>query len=184
MSRPQASPSVRPARRHPIPFLLGVIVTALLAWGAPAFGHAQGGNRALQTEMQTLLPAYDAIRSALARDSVDGIREHARTVRLAAGRARQHSQGTPARPFGALETAARRMEANERDVERARDRFADLSRALIELLDAGIVETPRVHVFTCPMARGYGGWVQLDDHIENPYMGTRMSSCGSPVDRP
>jgi len=134
--------------------------------------------------METLLPAYDAIRAALSGDSVEGIRGAARTVRLAAGRAREHSRGVPARLFGALETAARPMEANEQNIERARDRFADVSRALIEILRAGIVEAPRVHIFTCPMARGYGGWVQLDDRIANPYMGTRMSSCGSPLDRP
>jgi len=38
------------------------------------------------------------------------------------------------------------------------------------------------HVFECPMANGYRKWIQPGANISNPYMGTRMPTCGSATD--
>jgi Cu(I)/Ag(I) efflux system membrane fusion protein len=38
------------------------------------------------------------------------------------------------------------------------------------------------HVFECPMAKGFNKWFQREPRLENPYMGQRMPTCGSPTE--
>ena len=54
-----------------------------------------------------------------------------------------------------------------------------MSRHLLALLRAEDSLASGLHVFECPMADGYGRWVQPSADISNPYMGTRMPACGS-----
>ena len=65
------------------------------------------------------------------------------------------------------------------DLPRLRREFGDVSRHVVALLTAEASLARGLHVFECPMAEGYGRWVQPSADISNPYMGTRMPACGT-----
>ncbi|HWU86733.1 MAG TPA: efflux RND transporter periplasmic adaptor subunit, partial [Kofleriaceae bacterium] len=53
------------------------------------------------------------------------------------------------------------------------------SRFVIALVASDPRLQPGWHRFDCSMAKGFGGWLQKGAGIENPYMGTAMSTCGT-----
>mgnify|MGYP000176567725 CR=1 FL=1 len=56
---------------------------------------------------------------------------------------------------------------------------SDEQEALIDALAKDPELRKTLHVFECPMAQGYGKWVQRGEKLENPYMGKSMPNCGS-----
>ncbi len=112
-----------------------------------------------------LLGAYEAVRVKLSDDQLPG----ASAERLA-----QQAQATGA---AQVHSAATQLQAIQ-DIEAARKQFGEVSRALIERLRAA-PPPGALHVYECPMAQGYGKWVQREEKMANPYMGKRMLECGS-----
>ncbi len=144
--------------------LVAVLVALVLACGWPSS----------EESLPPALVAYEDVRSALARDDLSGARDHSRELAEALASA---DFGTPAHREAAA--AAALEVAGATDAEAARVAFGDVSRPLV----AAVAEDPRLrdsmHLFTCPMAKGFGQWVQPDPGISNPYMGTAMPTCGS-----
>lgn len=64
------------------------------------------------------------------------------------------------------------------DLPGRRKAFGDLSRILVLRLEAGDLPG-KVLVYYCPMAAGYGYWLQPKAGIANPYMGQSMPGCGN-----
>jgi len=74
-------------------------------------------------------------------------------------------------------------EMSKDDADAVRRAFGDVSRAVVALLAAEPSLQQGRHVFECPMAQDYKKWVQPTAELSNPYMGTRMPTCGSESDR-
>ena len=76
--------------------------------------------------------------------------------------------------------ALAKTEGKNPDVVRAA--FGGVSRGLISALAERKDMQERLHVFECPMAKGFGKWVQRDEKLQNPYMGKAMLACGGASD--
>jgi len=77
----------------------------------------------------------------------------------------------------AKNAAAKLAEAS--DIEMQRKLFAELTLSFEPLLK-GQVAKGTVYKNFCPMANGSGAyWFSNSEKIMNPYMGTKMPSCGS-----
>jgi len=130
-------------------------------------------------QITAALRAYERVRAALVADRGDvaaaaqEIASEARGARGAAPSAlRPHLDEIASE---ATELAA----APATDLPRLRREFGDVSRHVVALLTAEASLARDLHVFECPMAEGYGRWVQPSAEISNPYMGTRMPACGT-----
>ena len=74
---------------------------------------------------------------------------------------------------------ARALSEVDGDAEAVRTAFGETSRPLVAVLAAAPSLSKGMYVFECPMASGYQKWIQTDSEISNPYMGSRMLTCGS-----
>lgn len=131
-------------------------------------------------ETEAALGEYETIRAALAKDDVAAAIEAATSLKEAADSAAASAPDAHRPHLEALSEAAEALAAIEpEDAAAARKTFGEASRAVVALLaDAPELREGR-HVFECSMASGYKKWVQTDEEIANPYMGTKMLSCGS-----
>lgn len=117
-------------------------------------------------EFEVIKKEYEACRKLLAEDSTKGIKEHA----LKIAQASQEKLAEAANELASLKGD---------DIAEARLLFGEMSKQLIELLSKESSFANDLHVFECPMAKGYKKWVQPNDELENPYMGSSMLHCGS-----
>lgn len=127
--------------------------------------------------LEGALGSYETIRARLAGDAIEGVADAARV--LADGLAAVKGEARPA-----LDRAIDRARALAAapSIEPARVAFAELSQALIDLLRrAPDLQTGRL-VFRCPMATGYGKWIQTKAPLENPLFGSKMLTCGEASD--
>ncbi len=120
-------------------------------------------------EPARLLREYFTLRTALAGDTLEGVRAAAGVLAVSKDKA--------------IASAAREL-ASAKGIAAARKAFGGVSAALIKQVEAnakkkkGAVQLPTVYLFKCPMAKPYGKWLQETDGISNPYMGARMPRCG------
>lgn len=66
----------------------------------------------------------------------------------------------------------------------ARDAFEPFSTAVADLArQAGLHHNGVVNIFQCPMSPvlGKGRWVQRGEDLRNPFFGSEMLTCGSPI---
>jgi hypothetical protein len=127
------------------------------------------------------MQSYDSCRKLLAADKANmkgcaaGISTNASAVMLGASdKAKPHAQATKV-----AADALAKLGAD--DIEKVRLAFGEVSRGMVALLKASPDEAKKYHVFECPMAKGYKRWAQIDGELKNPYMGSKMLSCGSKV---
>lgn len=134
------------------------------------------------TNLRRALDSYERIRGLLAKDKLDGLATYAREL----ADALEAALGGPASaaPSEISDCIAQGVAAAEAlaaasSIEIARQEFGNVSRFMIALA----ASDPRLregrHRFECSMTKGFGGWLQPNPEIENPYMGTAMSTCGS-----
>jgi len=118
---------------------------------------------------RTIVDPYLKIQSALADDSMDGVKANAGDVATAAS-----ALGAPAMK---IDTAALQLAATT-ELADAREKFATLSEA-IDAYMTGLKLTPPegVRVAVCPMV--HKPWLQEGSAIANPYYGKEMPTCGS-----
>jgi membrane fusion protein, copper/silver efflux system len=130
--------------------------------------------------VETALAAYEEIRVALAKDSVDGVAPAARRVEqalhAAASSVKEAPKITETMHLGA--EAAKGL-ASETALDKARRAFGEVSQALVLLVGADPRLSKGRHVFECPMTDTYARWIQVSDKMANPYMGPKMLMCGS-----
>lgn len=148
----QATPTAAPvASPAPTPTVAPVASPAPTPAAAPATASP-------------LLDAYDAVRAKLADDQLPG------------DTAASLAQQATAAGADAVHAAATQLQTIQ-DIEAARKQFGEVSRALIERLRSAPPEG--VYLYECPMAQGYGKWLQKQQPMANPYMGKRMLECGA-----
>jgi hypothetical protein len=116
----------------------------------------------------SIVDPYLKISSALAQDSMDGVRANAGELATAAT-----ALGAPAVK---IDTAAVQLAAAT-EIADARTKFATLSDAIVTYMDGLHLTLPEgVQVAICPMVRK--PWLQEGSEIKNPYYGSSMSTCG------
>jgi Cu(I)/Ag(I) efflux system membrane fusion protein len=125
----------------------------------------------------------EKIRKLLARDTTDGVKDPANAIAEALeGTSRETSTSAPSLSALMKDAAAHaRSLTSAADVTAARAHFSELNRALFVLAAGDARLQAGWHAFQCPMAKGFPNWFQREATIENPYMGQRMPTCGSPV---
>ena len=116
----------------------------------------------------SIVEPYLKIQSALAQDSIDGVRANAGNIATAAS-----ALGAPAVK---IDTAAVQL-ASATEIEDARTKFGTLSDAIVTYVDGLHLTLPEgVRVATCPMV--HKPWLQEGADLSNPYFGKSMLTCG------
>lgn len=135
--------------------------------------------------LRTALAAYEESRELLASDELQGLEVRSERLARSLELAEQAlADGTPSevsRCLAEASTAARAMGTAD-DLATAREAFGEVSRFLIALAGADRRLAEGWHVFECPMAESFPKWMQPSQALENPYMGTAMSTCGDESD--
>jgi mono/diheme cytochrome c family protein len=113
-----------------------------------------------------IVDAYLRVQQALYEDTLDSIRDAARTIESAA---------TALGPQGASIRATAAAVRAAADLNAARAAFGPLSDRLIAQIRSDGAP-PDVSIAFCPMAHKY--WLQRGRRIQNPYYGQAMPDCG------
>lgn len=181
----------RVARRGRSAAVAAALGALLLLPPAAAAATPAGGDLSapLVAAMGSVLEAYEAVRAELAADRMEGVGPGAERLASALREARAELDAPDraeapadlALPLDEAVAAASAL-AGATDLPEARRAFGAVSRGL--LLVAGRDErlTAGRHVFSCPMAEGFGRWIQKSAEMANPYMGTAMLQCGAAID--
>ncbi len=135
--------------------------------------------------LRAAFAAYEGARALLAGDSLQGLAERAERLARSLSAARQGlpegAESDLARCLEEAEAASRSMhEAGE--LESARRAFGEVSRFLLLLASADVRLAEGLRVFECPMTETFPKWMQQGGEIDNPFMGTGMSTCGAASD--
>ncbi len=134
-------------------------------------------------KVEQALASYENVRAKLAKDDVAGIVADSGTLERAASEAAGLSAPDAQPVLKALATTAKQLkEMPKSDADAVRKAFGEVSRNVMTLLIAVPSLRQGRFAFHCPMAQGYPKWVQTKAQLENPYMGTRMLTCGSASD--
>ena len=148
-----------------------IVVTLLaLAFAGCSKPEAAKSPGAAGREMsRAVVDPYLKIETALAGDSVDGVKANAGDLATAAS-----ALGAPAVPIA---TSALQLAAAG-DLADARVKFAVLSEALDAYMSSQHLLPPEgIRVAFCPMV--LKPWLQEDGPLRNPYYGSAMLTCGS-----
>jgi Cu(I)/Ag(I) efflux system membrane fusion protein len=142
------------------------LASASACMPAPQTGNTPAAGTALT---RTIVDPYLKIQSALADDSMDGVKANAGNIATAGA-----ALGAPAMK---IDTAAVQL-TSATELADARTKFAALSEA-IDAYMTGLHLTPPdgVKVAVCPMVNK--PWMQEGGAIANPYYGKEMPTCGS-----
>jgi hypothetical protein len=132
---------------------------------APATGSTPHSGSPMP---MSIVEPYLKIETALARDSVDGIRANAGTLATAAT-----ALGSPAMR---IDTSALQM-ASVAELDDAREKFGRLSQAIVTYMDGLHLTAPEgVRVAFCPTNQK--PWLQEGAALDNPYFGASAPACG------
>ena len=136
----------------------------------------------LSEHMAVVLSDYEKIRNALVEDSLEGLEDACDRI-IAAAKKAEHAAPDQLKPkfTDVSAKAALLRQASKEDMEGARQLFGDLSRPVVDVLRSEPQLSQGLYLFECPMAQDYPFWVQQKKGIENPYMGSKMLACGTPV---
>lgn len=129
------------------------------------------------TSAAAMLTTYERVRAALAADDANRAAMAARELDGAAQAAAGKAPPAAAPHYKEIATTAEAL-ASATDLGLARKSFGELSRHVVALLATDKTLAQGKHVFECPMAKDYKKWVQTTEHLENPYMGKQMLTCG------
>ncbi len=150
-----------------------VLLTAPLASAQPSPQTRAG--------VDGVLTSYEQIRVALAQDDASSVAAAARRLQRQASSLANAGGPVGTRMGEAARAAHHLAQADASDLSAVRQAFGALSRPLVSLLDEVPQLRTRRHVFECPMAGGYGRWIQPTSDLSNPYMGQRMATCGRAI---
>jgi RND family efflux transporter MFP subunit len=138
-----------------------------------------------QTLYEPVIAAYLTIQKQLAQDkfdpsSVTQLRESVQAAKKSDVHPPERANDYEQRVGALLITSEEFKPAN---LDEARVTFGKLSAALIALLTEFPPPLERaVQVMNCPMwDKSPANWVQATEQVENPFMGTKMASCGEKV---
>jgi len=151
--------------------MLGFVLLASLAAGC---GRAQPSagqeSTAAATELSSgIVDPYLKINTALAADSIDGVKANAGDIATAAS-------WTALVPI--LTANGPRELASATDLDDARAKLGAVSEAIDAYMATQHLAPPAgIRVAFCPMVMK--PWLQKDGPLRNPYYGSQMLTCGS-----
>ncbi|MET0793799.1 MAG: efflux RND transporter periplasmic adaptor subunit, partial [Polyangiaceae bacterium] len=157
--------------------------------GAMASGSGQGTSgmdapveypAAAFDALHSALDAYERVRAELARDSLQKLPEAAHSLAealRAAASALPPANSSAAAAFKDSAAHADTLETSK-SLDDARHAFAALNPELLPALAADSRLVGDKHLFECPMFE-HARWMQAADTAANPYMGTKMPTCGT-----
>lgn len=135
------------------------------------------------TGLQTVLATYEQVWQSLAKDDIQAAQQTAGALKDAAAAAIAKAPADLKPLLERVQTAAAALAAAPADDDQAvRKAFGEVSKPVVEILAAAPDAREGWHVFECPMAQGYKKWAQPSAELSNPYMGTKMPTCGSESD--
>jgi multidrug efflux pump subunit AcrA (membrane-fusion protein) len=118
--------------------------------------------------------------AALAKDDLARYREILPELRRAL---ETYLRTAPAAGVGPL-AKSRNALPDPADLKAARDEFEPISTAVVDVaLKNHLQHREKLFAFECPMSPvlGNGRWLQKDDQLRNPFLGSLMSSCGEAI---
>ena len=133
--------------------------------------------------IERALSDYEAVRSKLALDDLGTVAGGAEALQASASAVVDKVPESMRDHLTRLATEAGKLERLPKtDTDAVRKAFGEVSRSAVALLTAEESLRNGLHIFECPMAQGYGKWIQPGETKENPYMGQNMLACGSESD--
>lgn len=135
---------------------------------------------AASADRQSILANYESIRARLAHDDASGVPSLAAEI-TAAARALAKRNVPEKEELKLILDGSRRLEEARGDLHASRVAFASLSEGVVGLLAARPELSEGRFLYSCPMVKGYGRWVQTKKEIENPYYGAAMLRCAVPA---
>lgn len=148
--------------------------------GTPETPAGEKPSAAFQAAMQPLMAHYEAIRVALVKDEVEPATNAAKELKGTVPMVKEHASEAAAAQLDQIAEQAGAL-ANAGDIDKMRLAYGEISRHIMAMMQTMPDMAKGYHVFECPMAKGYKMWLQTDDNLANPYMGTSMPECGSMV---
>jgi Cu(I)/Ag(I) efflux system membrane fusion protein len=155
--------------------------------GAMSGMGADGGSMAVMyppaafDALRSAVDAYERVRGALAADKTGGVGESARSLtealRAAAGAMTKEQSDAADHARRATDCADRL--ASAKSLADARRAFADLNRDFLTVIGADARLSQGWQVFECGMFEGHPRWMQRGTTPDNPYLGTKMPTCGA-----
>ena len=148
-----------------------------------ATGHQNGVGDNSKAPFDSLLNDYSAIQHQLAHDKTDRLKDSINDfdsdIHVLAGANRQSEFTESLKELD--EATEQAFQAN--DLEAARIHFGNISAALITLLsDYRPPLTQAWKVMMCSMwKKSPARWLQTEQEIHNPFIGTAMSNCGETI---
>lgn len=130
---------------------------------------ARADDPALMEPVKSVYNHYLKIQSSLAKDSLEGISDHAQAMAKAI-----KGDDMKMLPSEIATQAGKLAEAS--DLKAARKAFKPLSESLIKYLADHKVKSGSFTEAYCSMAGA--SWLQSGKKISNPYMGKEMPGCG------
>jgi membrane fusion protein, copper/silver efflux system len=138
-------------------------------------------DQVVAENLQQVLKAYEGIRKSLIVDSDKDIDKNSNLIGNQAQKAQEKGDPKLKAAFQKLQGKAKVMASKSSgDIESFRESFSELSEALVEILLLDSTLQQGQYIFECPMVEGYQKWIQPDEKLENPYMGSKMLRCGEP----
>lgn len=144
---------------------LGTVATVAVFAAASASSTAQD-TTAQKTTVVQAFEHYEAVRVALSSDKFADVAPHAKELAT-----HVEAIGGQTAKKAAMQLAAAKT------IEDARTHFGDLSTVLVPVFQKEKI--PGTSAFMCAMKKK--SWVQKGDTVQNPYYGTAMATCGSPL---
>lgn len=132
---------------------LGLIIVFISLF----FAKAEDAN-----STKAVLSAYESVRAALAKDDLVAAKAATNNLIKSAIAGKNES----------IEQHAKKLVSSD-SIEKAREHFKAISIEAIKIISS----KDGYYVMTCPMANA--DWIQTNKNVENPYMGQKMSGCGS-----
>ncbi len=128
-----------------------------------------------------MMQSYETCRALLASDKAE-LADCATGIVTASKTAHKDAPEAAHGHISAMVTAAEALaKIAPDDIEAVRLGFGEVSKSMVAMLTAAPEAAKSYHLFECSMAKGYKKWAQPGKELQNPYMGTKMLSCGEEV---
>lgn len=155
-----------------------ILVVALIA---TVFMQTTLAQDTTKQSLQMVITDYLNLKNALTKDNSDSVSVYAKILsedlqkmpmkKLSADKHEIWDQY-----YKALMDDAKEIGTNA-NLKHQREHFTDLSSTFYKMVKAMDMNTVDLYYQYCPMADAY--WISEKSKISNPYMGKKMSTCGS-----
>lgn len=130
-----------------------------------------------KTPYANVFSSYERIRKALANDQLPMVEKLAAKLSIEGDVLLKNKKEKNGALIRKIKKTSGTLAKVKEEVS-VRQAFGSVSEAVVALYK--ISGTSSLDFYHCPMAKGYGYWLQTkNEEINNPYMGTKMSRCGT-----